>query len=365
MVRRSKLIALLVAGLVVSACQSTPATPTAPPQQPGAGKAAAPVQATPAQQKAAAPAQVDKVSLNVGWVLFGAQAPYFYGVDKGYFKEQGIDLEIHEGKGGAVTAQAVGANTEADMFGLIDYGTVMTSTDKGLALKGIYGNLLVSPMAVFALEETGIKSLKDLEGRTLALSPGDALTQLFPALVRVNKLDEKKIQIVNTEPAAKAGALLSKKVEAMTSFDVEQVPVIEAQGAKLTVILYADNGVNVMSNGLTTSDALLGAKKDLVRRMVAATHKSWTEATKPENRRAAAESMSKLNPQVKGKEETFYKQFLRAIDKLVTPATKGKPIGWTAKEDWESGQQLLIDAEQIKNKIDVSKYYTNEFIPQQ
>lgn len=345
---------VLLSGLFAAACQ-----PAAPPatSQPAAPPAAAPQKPAPAKE-------LEKVSLNLGWVVAGEHTPWFYGLDRGFYREQGLDVEIHEGKGGAVTAQSVAAGGASDMFGVADYSTMVISIDKGLPLKGVFGVMQNSPLAVLALQESGIKTLKDLEGKALALSPGGSTTQLFPVVARLNGVDEKKVQIMNSEPAALVGALLTKKVDAMIGFDLAQGLAIQAQGAKINVILYADNGANILSNGLLVSAGVVSQKQDLVRRFVVATHRAWTEAAKPENQKAAVESLIKANPQLKDQQELTTKQFLLTLEKLHTPASKGKPAGWTAKEDWESSQKLLLDSSQITNKVPVETYYTNEFIPQ-
>src|SRR5690242_12187549 len=54
-----------------------------------------------------------------------------------------------------------------------------------------------------------------LEGKKLAITAGDALTQLFPAFAGFNKLDTGKITLVQIDPAGKVVALLEKRVDAI------------------------------------------------------------------------------------------------------------------------------------------------------
>ena len=53
----------------------------------------------------------DKVILLLNWYIYGEHAPFYYGLDKGLYAAEGIDLEIQEGRGSGVTAQAVAAKT--------------------------------------------------------------------------------------------------------------------------------------------------------------------------------------------------------------------------------------------------------------
>ena len=68
---------------------------------------------------------------------------------------------------------------------------------------------------MISLAETRIKTPKDLEGKQLAITAGDALTQLFPAFAGFNNLDMSKITLVQIDPAGKVVALLEKRVDAI------------------------------------------------------------------------------------------------------------------------------------------------------
>src|SRR5256714_13898385 len=71
----------------------------------------------------------DKVVLLLNWYIYGEHAPFYYGVDKGIYAAEGIDLEIQEGRGSGVTAQAVAAKTAT--FGYVDVPTMMRLAVKG------------------------------------------------------------------------------------------------------------------------------------------------------------------------------------------------------------------------------------------
>src|SRR4051795_8653390 len=71
----------------------------------------------------------DKVVLMLNWYVYGEHAPFYYGVDKGLYAAEGIDLEIQEGRGSGVTAQAVAAKTAT--FGYVDVPTMMRIAIKG------------------------------------------------------------------------------------------------------------------------------------------------------------------------------------------------------------------------------------------
>ena len=71
----------------------------------------------------------DKVVLMLNWYVYGEHAPFYYGKTKGIYAAEGIDLEIQEGRGSAVTIQAVAAKTVP--FGYADVPTMIRAAVKG------------------------------------------------------------------------------------------------------------------------------------------------------------------------------------------------------------------------------------------
>src|SRR3954465_16034211 len=71
----------------------------------------------------------DAVSLRLNWYFGGLHVPFYYGKERGFYKEEGIDLTINEGRGSANTVQVVAAGS--DTFGLADSSTPISRSRKG------------------------------------------------------------------------------------------------------------------------------------------------------------------------------------------------------------------------------------------
>src|SRR5438093_4186032 len=151
----------------------------------------------------------DAVSFRLNWYLGGLHVPFYYGKDKGIYAAEGIDLTINEGRGSANTVQVVAAGS--DTFGLADSSSVILTASKGAEIKSVMSLLNSTGFAVISLASAGIRSPKDLEGKRLAVSPGDPLGQLFQAMAAVNKIDMSKISLVQVDPAAKVVSVLEKR----------------------------------------------------------------------------------------------------------------------------------------------------------
>src|SRR5580704_71976 len=77
----------------------------------------------------------DKVTLLLNWYVYSEHAPFFLGKERGYFEQEGIDLDIQEGRGSGVTVQAVAANTAT--FGYVDVPTMIKAAAKGAPVRSV------------------------------------------------------------------------------------------------------------------------------------------------------------------------------------------------------------------------------------
>ena len=151
----------------------------------------------------------DKVSLRLNWYLGGLHVPFYYGKDKGYYAAEGIDLTINEGRGSANTVQVVAAGS--DTFGLADSSSVVLTASKGADVKSVMSLLNTTGFSVVSLADSGIKTPKDLEGKKVAVTPGDPLGQLLQAVCKANSVDCGKITMIQVDPAAKLLRLWSRR----------------------------------------------------------------------------------------------------------------------------------------------------------
>jgi NitT/TauT family transport system substrate-binding protein len=221
--------------------------------------------------------------------------------------------------------------------------------------------LNTSGFGVISLAETGIKSPADLQGKRLAISAGDALTQLFPALAKANGLDMGKVTLVQMDPAAKVVSVLEKRTDALLGGIDDQFFLIEQKGPKAAALRFADHGVNTVGITIIAQESTIRAKPDLVKRFAKAAVRSWEEAKK--NPEAAIDAAIKTKPDL-NKESTL-KQLQVDLELLDSPATRGKGIGFAAEADWETTKRLLTEYRDLKTDKPGTAFYTNEFLPQQ
>ncbi|MDH7796947.1 NitT/TauT family transport system substrate-binding protein [Beijerinckia sp. GAS462] len=298
----------------------------------------------------------DKVSLRFGFVATGIDAPWTYGIEKGFFRDNGIELELREGKGSAVTAQTVAAGT--DDFGVdVDGGTFLNLAAKGLPATAVLANAGKSPLVVFSAADKPLKTPADLVGARISITAGDGPSALLPVLLKRNGIDASKVTQINMQPGPKLVSLLTGRVDGMaTNYALKAT--LESKGLKVHSLMYADFGVVTPGMYMIVSNSLLNSKPDLVQRFVGAAQKSLLATA--ENPQAAAESFSRMYPsydrQGAAGETLLLLQLLHSED------TKGKPAGTVSLADAKAGADVLIASGLMEPGADVTKFVTNRFI---
>jgi NitT/TauT family transport system substrate-binding protein len=303
-------------------------------------------------------APLKKVSMTLDWIFQGPNCGFMLAHDKGFYEQAGLDVSITAGKGSVSTAQLVASR--ATQFGFSDGYVVGSGVAKGMGIKSIGSVFRRNPAAVVVLADSGIRTPKDLEGKTIAITAGSAQFQQWPAFAKGAGLDASKIEIVNLDPAGVGPALISGKVPAIAGFAQGYVPAIEIRGKKATRIFwYADYGVTVVSNGIIVHDDLIKSDPDLVRAFVTATIQGFLYSRKNPDEAVATvkKYLPTVDPQITRREmELAWKTW-------VTPNTKGKPLGWASDTDWAATVGVLKQYGGVTAPLQPSMLYTNDFVP--
>ncbi|WP_309065565.1 ABC transporter substrate-binding protein [Microbacterium sp.] len=303
--------------------------------------------------------ELTDVTLMLNWYPYGEHAPFYYGVEQGIFEEHGINLTIKAGQGSTKTAQAVGQK-QVD-FGWADTPAVLANIDKGVAIKSVGVFLQTTPSAVQVFSDSGIEDPKDLKGKTIAVSAGDAPTTTFPMYLEAVGLEESDVKQQNLDAAGKVAAMLSDQVDGLIGFAHDQGPNIAAKSGKdVSYLRYSDAGLNFFSNGLIAHNDTIKDDAELVKELVAATSEAFAAAQ--EDPEAAVASMEGKDPQMPAK-DVLLNQWQETVKLLSTPATEGEAPGTNAEEDWQATLEVLAEAGLISGDGDIDTYFDASFAP--
>ncbi len=309
--------------------------------------------ATPAPAASSAP-PATKVTLTLNWIPYGEHAPFYYGLKKGFYTAEGIDLTIKAGTGSGTTIQQV--DQKNTTFGWADTPVLLNSVAKGMKVKSLGVFLQKGPGSVEFLADGPIKTPADLKGKKIGGTPGDALYATFPAWLKANGLSVSDVTIVNLDAAGKIAALSEGRVDAIMGFAHDQAPTIEGKtGKKVNYFLYADYGMNMLGTGIVANTEALAQNPDLARRFVHATQKSWTEAAKDVP--GAVDAMVGM-AQNEPPRDVMVKQLTKCLP--LVGLDKGTP-GVNSEADWSHTVELMSKYANLKDPGAPDKYWDSTY----
>jgi NitT/TauT family transport system substrate-binding protein len=298
------------------------------------------------------------VSMTLDWIYEGPNLGFLVAHDQGYYRDAGLDVTIVAGKGSANTAQLI-AN-KAAQIGFADGYAVSIGVGKGMNIKTIGSVYRGNPSAIMVKATSGIKSPKDLEGKTVAMVASSGQFQQWPAFVKGAGLDVSKINLVNLTPPSLGPALIDGKVDAIGGYVQSYVPIIEIRGKSPTrSFWFSDYGVNVVSNGIIAHNDLIKSDPDMLRAFVPASIKGFIHARQHPDEAAA--TVKKYSPTIDP--AIIKREFEVSWKTWVTPNTKGKPLGWGSDADWTSAISVLKQYGGVTAPLTTKELYTNDFVP--
>ena len=304
---------------------------------------------------------LDKVTLMLNWYVYGEHAPFYYGKEKGYFKDAGIDLEIQEGRGSATVTQVVAAKTV--QFGYVDVPTMMRAAVKGAPVIAVGVALQTNPMSVMGFAEKNIRKPADIKGKTVASTPGDSMSQIWPLFLKKTGLKESDFKTVSGDAVTKLNAVINGQADLLLGYVMDQsMKIKDATGKDVFPIKFADYGINLVSSGIIAHKDFVKENPDLVKRFMAAATKSVEEASK--HPKDAAQAILNANPKG-GRIETLTQGFELTIPLYRDPSGKKSQPFDVSDNNMKDTVDVLVEygGLEAKAKDEFKTYYTNQYLP--
>jgi len=303
----------------------------------------------------------DKVVLLLNWYTYSEHAPFYLGKERGYFDQEGIDLDIQEGRGSGVTVQAVAAGTAT--FGYADVPTMIKAASKGAPVTAVGVALQTSPMSVMGFADKNIRKPEDIKGKTVAVTPGDSMSQIWPLFLKKTNLKDTDFKTVAGDAQTKLNAVTNNQADLLLGYVMDQaIKLQDATQKQVYPIRFADYGVNMVSSGIIAQKDFLKQKPDVAKRFMRAATRSLEEAAK--NPEAAVDAMLKAQPKSGVKDTALVGMKQTAALYKGPDNPNDRPFRVGAK-NMDETMTLLVDYGGLDKATagKASDYYTNDYLP--
>jgi NitT/TauT family transport system substrate-binding protein len=248
----------------------------------------------------AAPAQT-RIKMVLNWKYQGPQAWFFMAQDKGYFKAEGLEVEIDQGEGSSASITKVAAGAYDAGFGDINALINLAATRPAEAPVGVFMIYNTPPFTIVVKQDSPIRTPKDLEGKTVGGPANDGALKLFPAFAKVAKIDAAKVNITNMAPNLREQMLLRGQVDAIFGFTNTvwfSAKLVGIDPEKdLRFINYADYGMDLYSNAIVFSSGFVRDHPKAVAGFVKAVNRAINDSLA--DTEAATEAVMKREPLLK------------------------------------------------------------------
>ncbi|OZI31148.1 myristoyl transferase [Bordetella genomosp. 10] len=300
----------------------------------------------------------EKLSVRLDFSPWGIHAAMHLAQDKGWFRQAGLDVDIQDGRGSGNTLQLV--NSGRVDVGQVQLGLLPQARANGASVISIACWGRRTDLGVLVDRNSQIKKVQDFENKTIAVFAASPWAPLIDYWLKQGNLDRTKVNVLFVDASALWGIYTSGRADGLMSTAPSVEPVAEAVRPSRTV-LAEDVGITYPSYGLIVADQTVETRKAALKTLVSVEQRAWSYI-RDGHYEEAADAIMRQRPDVKLDRTVLIEQIRKSVDFFDTPATKGKPIGWQADEDWVKALNTMQAAGVIKPGWKTSDYYTNQFI---
>jgi NitT/TauT family transport system substrate-binding protein len=247
-------------------------------------------------------------------------------------------------------------------FGFADLGTMIVAKSRGTPVQAVAQFGYVGATILWR-DEGVIKGIKDLEGKSWAISPGQAQWFLMPAYCRINKIDFKRIKIQETAAPIQPAALATKKADFIIMFRGSNDEVAELAAAKVGVhlkrLFMKDTGLDIYGTSLIVRDEDIKKRPDFVRAYVEGTLEGlrYARDNQEESLKILLREKPELDPALTAS------QLKNALTEVFLPLESvNVGLGYMKPEIMEKTVRVTNEYFDVARKVSGKEVYTNQFI---
>jgi NitT/TauT family transport system substrate-binding protein len=304
-----------------------------------------------------------RVRVMMDWAWQGPQAFALVALYKGYFREEGVDIQLERGFGsGRVPVELAGGNYQmgfADINPMIRFLAERPQT----GVMGVGMIYHASALVAVVRADGPIRTPKDFEGRTLAAPEVDAGRQLFPAFARANGIDASKVTFQTVAPELREPMLAQRRVDGITGFITSTQPTLVTLGMPLEqqrTFRYRDHGTPFYSSTIQTTRAFAQANPNAVKGVVRALFRGTRDAVQNP---AEAIDFLKRHEALTDVPVELGRWQLCIRELIDTPEVRSGGLGNMDMPRLQRTIEMVEESYNLPKRLQASDVYSADFLP--
>jgi NitT/TauT family transport system substrate-binding protein len=294
-----------------------------------------------------------KIVFLTNYVFHGRHSPYFAGVEKGFYRDAGFDVQISPATGSGFVLTALEGG-KAD-YGMAEAASVVQAVAKGARVKAFHVFMDITTSGLASL--TPFPTPESITGKTVAASLTDSARVIVPIVFAQKRLDAAAVKWQAADPGVYFSLLLNGTVDLVTASIDGDVPaltrVATPQGKTVHFASFADWGYDVFGYFLVTRADRIASQPDEVKAFAAATAKAVKYAI--EHPEETAQIMVKANPTLD--QATTLAQWRQSIKAITTPYVAKNGYGVATPQRVQRTIDLLKQAFKLEASLSPNDIY--------
>ncbi|MGB6689981.1 MAG: ABC transporter substrate-binding protein [Terracidiphilus sp.] len=291
------------------------------------------------------------VRLQLDWYPQPEQGGFFAAQLLGYYKAEGLDVNILPLPQYGSVAQLV-TTGKAD-FGLGSSDQILEWDSSGLPLVAVSATMQHDPQAIMVHQDSPIHDFKDLEGHTIAAQTGATWLKYVISRYQLHNVREVPTTLSIASFLADPGYVQQIFITSEPFF-------AKQAGAEVRTLLISSSGYDPYRVCFTTRD-FAAQQSDVVARFVRASIRGWNEYLR--NPGPTNAHLLELNPALNPAQEVYTAQALRDGGFVNGGDTSGAQTGRMIAERWNTSYAQLKALGILNGPVDPAESYSLKFIP--
>ena len=317
--------------------------------------------AAPAVWSQATP-KLTPIKFTLDFRVTGQTAPFFLAQQKGYYREEGLDVSIDVGAGSVASITRIASGVYhmglGDISSLIEFHAQNTGTPLVQAVYQYYNR---APFVIVGRKDRGITTdFRSLEGKKIAAAAVESTRRAWPMVARKLRLKDNFFQWSTTDFASRDNVVVRGDVDGATYFHDSAVSLFARMKLEdLSILEYTNAGVNLYGNAILASNAMTTQNPAAVAGFLRATNRAILESMADPAAAIAATKVREpiLNEAVELERWRITQQYIAAAD------TRSHGLGDIFKRTLEQQVDEVVEVFGLKSRPGTESVFNRAMLP--